>query len=93
MQRIEISLRGFLSFHKGIVNAVIHVLGISLAVYGVWTMNWPLIIVAPLIMEAGHAYNHFRKIESYPVRVLPLQLATYITFLVVVYLVRILIAG
>ncbi len=39
----------------------------------------------PLIMEIGHLYNHLRGIELYPVRVLPLQFLTYVTFLIVVY--------
>ena len=61
--------------------------------YAVWTTNWLLVIVAPLIMEIGHAYNHIRKIEPYPIRVLPLQTATYIVFIAVIFTVKKLMAG
>jgi hypothetical protein len=86
--KTDISLKGFLQFHKGILNICIHAIGIALAVYGVWQNNWFLIVVAPLIMETGHIYNHVRRIKPYPVSVLPLQLATYIVFLFVVHVVK-----
>ena len=91
MQHIEISLRGFLNFHTGIINILIHAIGIALAIYGVWRMNWVLIIIAPIIMEIGHAYNHMRGIKTYPFKVLPLQAATYAVFLTAVYVLKVII--
>ena len=65
-----------------------HAIGIALIVYGVWQNHWYLLIVGPLILEIGHVYNHIRKIEPYPLSVLPLQTATYVIFLMALYAVK-----
>lgn len=85
-----VPMKGFLKFHKGVLNILIHVIGILLAIYGVWISSWPLIVVAPIVMEFGHLYNHLRKIEPYPISVLPLQFMTYVVFLGAVYVIKVL---
>ncbi len=46
-------------FHSGAINRLIHLIGILLLVWGVVERNILIVIIAPVIMEMGHIYNHF----------------------------------
>jgi len=45
-------------FHHGAANHVIHFAGFTLLGYGLATQNLFIVMLSPLVMEAGHIYNY-----------------------------------
>ena len=69
------------NFHRGAVNHATHFIGCTILGYGLGTLNLTLIIISPLIMEAGHLYNYAKGIhKEHAIKIIPLQLASWIIF-------------
>jgi hypothetical protein len=74
-------------FHRGAVNHVTHFIGFTILGYGLGTLNLTLIIISPLIMEAGHLYNYTKGIhKEHAVKIIPLQLMAWIIFVTMGFL-------
>ena len=79
----------FLGFHKGAVNIVLHVIGFVGMFYSISKLDLVLFTIFLVMLESGHAYNHFAKIKSYDFRPHVLFWRLFI-FILVVFLFYIL---
>ncbi len=85
---IKNALKFFLNFHKGKVNIFMHVIGFLGLFYSIYKLNWLLFAIFFIVIESGHAYNHFVKIEPYDLRpkVIFWRVFIFIAFVVGFYL-------
>lgn len=44
--------------HKNPVNLLFHLLGSIVGIWGLWTHNWKIIIVAITLLVAGHLFPY-----------------------------------
>lgn len=50
-------LHQFISCHDGKLNRIMHVIGLSFLIYGVFQKNLSLLIIGSIIQELGHFYQ------------------------------------
>ena len=62
---IKNAINYFFSFHKGLVNIILHTVGFVGIFYSVYKLSWVLFGVFILVLECGHFYNHFTGIQPY----------------------------
>lgn len=75
-------------FHRGAVNHILHFSGFFLLGYGIGAWSLLAVVLSPFLMESGHLYNAARGIHrEHTIRIVPLQLAGWIVFIVLGYMV------
>lgn len=74
-------------FHRGAVNHLVHFIGFTVLGYGLGKQSLILVIISPFIMELGHFYNYIRGLHrEHAVKLIPLQWAAWLVFVVAGYL-------
>ena len=46
----------FLDMHRNPTTAILHIVGIAIAICGIWQHSWSLIILAIIVLVVGHLF-------------------------------------
>ena len=57
---MNIYLKQFIECHDGIVNKLIHVVGVIIIIFGIYYKNIPIVLLGFLVPELGHTYQYWK---------------------------------
>lgn len=88
---INQNLKQFIGCHKGLINNLLHIVGLSLIGIGIWQKSLLLVLAGGIVQELGHIYQYAktRNIKDSPFYCLKPQLifAYPIYILIIIYVI------
>lgn len=78
----------FTEWHSGVVNQLLHLIGLTVLIWGFYSFKVYLILASVFIMESGHLYNYFKgKNRDIVIKIIPLQIVVWLILAGFIYLV------
>lgn len=55
---LQIMIRGFIVCHDGLINRLLHVVGLGMVIVGAIYKSFPMVVTGAVIQEFGHFYQY-----------------------------------